>query len=130
MPLAKTRWQRDLSSEEYGSRVATGPVRPSQPLRDDSQDKEQVAKEILDYLLQNPETADSLTGIARWRLMEQVVQRSVEATEASLNWLIAEGYVREIRRVGSERIFQLNRDKLEDAKGFLGKPLGNGQQRS
>lgn len=80
----------------------------------------EIAKEILNYFLRNPEAADSLTGIARWRLMEEVVRRSVEGTESAVNWLIAQGYLVEVG-MGTERIFKLNPQKLEDAKGFLAK---------
>ena len=81
-----------------------------------------AAKEILSYFLRNPEAADTLTEIARWRLMHETVRRSVEATENALNWLIAEGYVREETRVGTQRIFQLNSERREDAESFLEEP--------
>ncbi len=78
-----------------------------------------VAKEILGYFLRNPEAADSLTEIARWRLMQETVRRSVEGTQAALNWLISEGYVREEPRVGTESLFQLNPARRKDAESFL-----------
>jgi hypothetical protein len=80
-----------------------------------------AAKEILDYFLRNPEAADTLMEVARWRLMHEAVRRSVESTEKALNWLIAEGYLQEERRAGTERIFRLNPDRSEDAKTFLEK---------
>jgi len=78
----------------------------------------EIAREILNYFLRNPEAADSLTGIARWRLMEEVARRSVEGTESAVNWLIAQGYLVEVG-MGTERIFKLNPQKLEDARGSL-----------
>jgi hypothetical protein len=80
---------------------------------------ETVAREILDYFLRNPETADSLTGIARWRLLEEAVQRSVAKTEGALRWLLEQGYLRQVRMRGSEGIFRLNPEKLRDARLFL-----------
>lgn len=84
-----------------------------------------VAKIILGYFLRHPDAADSLTEIARWRLMEEVVRHSVETTEAALNWLISEGYLREESRVGTERIFQLIPERREDAETFLRQVLEN-----
>jgi hypothetical protein len=84
-----------------------------------------VAREILSYFLRNPNAADSLTEIARWRLMQEMVRRSVETTEAALNWLVSEGYVREETRRGTERIFQFNPARREDAESFLQKELQN-----
>lgn len=78
-----------------------------------------MAKEILGYFLRHPDAADSLTEIARWRLMEETVRHSVENTEKALNWLILEGYLREDSRVGTERIFQLIPERRKDAESFL-----------
>lgn len=80
-----------------------------------------ATREILSYFLRHPSAADSLTGIARWRLMEEAVRQSVETTETALNWLISEGYLNEESRVGTERIFQLNTARLKDAEDFLRK---------
>jgi hypothetical protein len=87
---------------------------------DEKDANEPVAKEILRYFLHNPEAADSLTELARWRLMQETVRRSVESTQAALNWLIAEGYLREEARVGTESLFQFNSERRKDAESFLG----------
>jgi hypothetical protein len=76
----------------------------------------------LDYFLRNPAAIDSLTGIARWRLMEEFVQRSLETTQSALEWLVEAGYITEVTRLGSERMFQLNSNKREAAESFVGKP--------
>jgi hypothetical protein len=78
-----------------------------------------AAKEILAYFLRNPDAADSLTELARWRLMEEAVRRSVEKTEAALNWLIQQGYLREETRMGAERIFQLNPTRRGEAERLM-----------
>jgi hypothetical protein len=78
-----------------------------------------VAKEILSYFLRNPEAVDSLTELARWRLMQEAVRRSVESTQEALQWLIAEGYVDEETRVGTEPLFRLNPARRKDAECFL-----------
>ena len=44
------------------------------------QEPKGIAKEILSYFLRNPQAADNLEGVARWRLLEQTVHRSVEET--------------------------------------------------
>lgn len=79
----------------------------------------QTAQEILSYFLHHPEAADSLTELSRWRLMEQTVRRSVEDTREALDCLIAEGYVREVTRVGTESLYQFNSARREDAELFL-----------
>ncbi len=90
-----------------------------------------IAKEILSYLLRNPEAADSLTELARWRLVQEAVRRSVENTQAALDWLIAEGYVSEEVRTGTESLFRLNPERRKDAESLLSEGLPNveGQNR-
>ena len=78
-----------------------------------------VTKDILRYFLRNPEAVESLTGIARWRLMQEQIRRSVEETQLALAWLVAEGYVQEETRLGTGRLFQLNPARKKDAESFL-----------
>ncbi len=78
-----------------------------------------VAKQILSYFLRNPEQADSLTELARWRLMEERVRLSVENTQAALNWLVAEGYLQQEARVGTESLFRLNPERQKEAESLI-----------
>jgi hypothetical protein len=78
-----------------------------------------VAKDILRYFLRNPEAVDSLTEIARWRLMQETVRRCVEDTQIALDWLIKEGYMREEPRVGTESLFHLNPERRGDAESLV-----------
>jgi hypothetical protein len=78
-----------------------------------------VAMQILSYFLRNPEVADSLTELARWRLMEEQIRLSVENTQTALNWLVAEGYVQREARVGTESLFRLNPARREDAETLI-----------
>ncbi len=80
-----------------------------------------ATREILSYFLRHPSAADSLTGIARWRLLDEVVRQSLQTTEAALNWLISAGYLNEETRLGTERIFKLNPVRRRDAEEFLQK---------
>jgi hypothetical protein len=77
-----------------------------------------IAKDILRYFLRNPNAADSLSEIARWRLMQETVRRTVEETRDALDWLTEQGYLSEESRVGTESLFQLDRARLEDATRF------------
>jgi hypothetical protein len=78
-----------------------------------------VAEQILSYFLRNPDQADSLTELARWRLMEERVRLSVESTQAALEWLVAEGYLQQEARVGTESLFRLNPARQQDAESLL-----------
>jgi hypothetical protein len=78
-----------------------------------------AAREILSYFLSHPDSADSLIEVARWRLMQEQVRHSVETTMNALQWLLDEGYVREEKRLGTDRLFQLNTANREAAEAFV-----------
>ena len=80
---------------------------------------EEIAKEILDYFLRHPEAADTLSGIARWRLLEEAVHRNVASTQSALYWLTTQGFLQEVSMKGTESVFCLNRDKRADAERFV-----------
>jgi hypothetical protein len=69
-----------------------------------------AAMEIWNHFLRNPQAADSLEGIARWRLLDEVVYRSVQETEAALGWLVERGYLIESSTPGIKPIYRLNPD--------------------
>ena len=58
-------------------------------------------------------------GIARWRFLEEFVQRSVAATDQGLSRLVAQGYLREEDVPGQGRVFRLNPDKRVEAERYL-----------
>jgi hypothetical protein len=113
------------------------PVFPSQPplaarvlmeyaevalARHDTALDNEVVKQVLGYFVRNPRTADTLEGIARWRLLEERVQKSLLQTEAAIDWLVGEKYLEEVTVAGSkEAIFRLNPERRSDAVRLLAK---------
>lgn len=91
------------------------------PRYDTELDRE-VVKEVLGYFVRNPKTADTLEGVARWRLLEERVQKSLRQTEVAIDWLVEQGYLEEARPAGArEPIFKLNSARHTDAVRLLGK---------
>ena len=76
----------------------------------------EIVREILDYFLRNPKAADTVEGVARWRLLEEHVRRSLQQTEMALAWLVAQGFLEEATISGSSRIFRL--DAAHQASGI------------
>ena len=86
---------------------------------------ETVALEIVRYFRQSPDTADTLEGIARWRLMQQTIDLTVDETQAALQLLIERGLVEEIRLAGGKTVFRLAADKrAEIAAGIAARDGG------
>jgi hypothetical protein len=78
-----------------------------------------MARDILRYFLRNPQAVDSLEGIARWRLMDEVIRRKLDETEAGLEWLVAREYLISSTSPGGVAIFRLNAERIDDARQFL-----------
>jgi hypothetical protein len=79
----------------------------------------EMAKEILSYFVRNPRAADSVEGVARWRLLDQAIHRTVDETHQALAWLVAEGFLCQANPAGSGTIFTLNAARREHARRFL-----------
>ncbi len=102
-----------------GNAVASSGGEGSELSHAESGAESKVVKQVLSYFLRNPKAADNLGGIARWRLLEEQIQNSLSQTEAALDWLVSEGYLKEFRVAGSERSFRLNQERSSDAIRFL-----------
>lgn len=89
-----------------------------------------LAKEILHYFLRNPQAADSLKGVAQWRLLEERVHRQVEDTDAALHWLVEHGFLTRLAPRFTEPVYQLNAQKRGEAERFLARPKKRARKRS
>jgi hypothetical protein len=77
------------------------------------------AREILRHYLDNPAMADTLEGIARWRLLEDIVQRRVDETERALSWLVSNGYLERTAPVASPPLYRLKPARRADGERLL-----------
>jgi hypothetical protein len=94
---------------------------PHSEFTTESEDREQAtAKEILAYFVGNPGAADTFEGIARWRLLEWMMQRDLSDTEAALAWLLERGYLRKREFVGLKPVFSLNLERIAEAESLIG----------
>jgi Fe2+ or Zn2+ uptake regulation protein len=78
----------------------------------------QLAEEILRYFLEHPNAADSLEGIAKWRL-SWAVSGGLARTARALQQLVEMGFLEEIQIMGSSPVFQLNQANHASATSFL-----------
>ena len=78
-----------------------------------------AARQILSYFVRNPSAADSLEGIAKWRLLEEAIYRNVLETKEALEWLVQEGFLVETAQPHSGHTFRLNAERRMEARSFL-----------
>lgn len=68
------------------------------------------------YFVQNPSAADSLEGIARWRLLRQRVRDVVDETDVALQILVERGVVDRLTVTGGPALFRLKPEKESEAR--------------
>lgn len=91
-------------------------IKVSQPT---SQESESLAKEILAYFLRNPQCADDLHGITRWRLLDQMIHHALQDTRAALDLLVQQGYLKTESTTGPDPVFRLNTERKDEALTFV-----------
>lgn len=79
----------------------------------------EVAMEILRYFIRRPMNTDDLEGVARWRLLEEAIHRTVDETQQALHWLVQRGFLEEINTAGGGRLYRINETRRKEARQFL-----------
>ena len=82
---------------------------------------EKAAREVMCYLLDNTGSADTLEGIARWRLMQQRIDQAVDETTAAVRLLITRGFVEEVRTGVGPALFRLSDERRGDVEKAVGR---------
>jgi hypothetical protein len=83
------------------------------------QHEEKLLRDVLGYFLHNPQSADSLAGVAHWRLLDETIHHTLTETQGALDRLVAEGYLKEISAAGTDHIYALNSEKRKEAEQFI-----------
>lgn len=85
----------------------------------EDQRKEEIAREILQYLINNPHAEDSLEGIARWWLQRMRIERTVDEVRESLEILLDRGLILARRGKAGPARYLINREKRREITQFL-----------
>jgi hypothetical protein len=68
------------------------------------------------YFVQHPHAADSLEGIARWRLIEQRTRDLVAETGDAVEQLVGEGLLERVSLPGGQMLYRLNPEKADTVR--------------
>ncbi|MEK6280814.1 MAG: hypothetical protein AABN95_10715 [Acidobacteriota bacterium] len=72
-------------------------------------EKVQIAHEILQYLIENPEAQDTLEGIVEWWLLERTIKQRTVSVKAALAMLVADRLVIAYEGKDSRTFYKINR---------------------
>ena len=71
--------------------------------------KEELAEEILRYLIDHPNAQDTLKGIVTWWLLERTIKHQTALVKEVLDKLVADGLVIAQRGSDSQTLYKINR---------------------
>jgi hypothetical protein len=80
---------------------------------------DEIAEDVLSYFLRNPQAADNLEGVARWRLLSEAIHRTVEETSQVLESLVSQGLLLKMGAGGADPVYCLNWARRADAEARL-----------
>jgi len=78
-----------------------------------------VALDVLRYFVRNPEAADTVEGVTRWRLLDEKIYRSLQQVTRAMAWLVAQGLLVEDHLSSSKTAFRLNKAALKRIERLL-----------
>jgi hypothetical protein len=79
----------------------------------------EFVSEILRYLVAHPKAKDTVRGIERWWLSQNVGVEAKRKLEDSLDFLVAKGWIVERRSARSPTFYSLNEAVLDQIKKCL-----------
>src|SRR5262249_52494108 len=79
---------------------------PEQSTPDDDAIVDEIAAEILAYLEQHPEAADTLEGVVQWWILQQRFLRGIQSTNRALEGLVAQGQLERVRSADGRTIYR------------------------
>ena len=83
-------------------------------------------RHVLAYFVQHPSAADSLEGVARWRVQQELGSHIVEQVDQALIWLVNEHLLVREDRIGTASTFRLDPTRAGEATRLLRK-IDSGQ---
>lgn len=83
-------------------------------LRDEKTGDSETVRDLLGYLIENPDAEDTLEGIVEWWLLERKIDVSIVKVTEALEQMAVRGFI--VRRTGSDsRVrYLINSDRRDE----------------
>ena len=91
------------------------------PLDQTNEKKVQLAYEILQYLVENPNAGDTFEGIVSWWLLVRTIKHQSGLVKDALAMLVADGLVIALEVSDSRTFYKLNLERREEIISLLQK---------
>lgn len=83
-------------------------------------EKSEIARDVLGYLVDNPEAQDTLEGIVEWWLLERKIESVTTKVREALTELAASGLILERKGPDSRVRYLINGHKHDEILALLG----------
>ena len=80
------------------------------------EEKGNISREILYYLVEHPEAQDTLEGIAQWWLLERKIRYQIALVSEAISGLVRRGLIVEQEIMNSKPRYRINSKKLTEIK--------------
>jgi hypothetical protein len=84
----------------------------------------EIARDILAYLIDNPDSQDTFEGIVEWWLLDQDIRCKTVLIKEVLEELVDRGLVVECKGANSRNYYQINQARAEDIRTILEEERG------
>ena len=94
----------------------------------DEDKRSNIARAILEYLLEHPDAQDTLAGIAEWWLPDEKTKTRLAIVKDALDQLAGEGLVLERQGKDSQTHYRINGQRLQQIQKRAGRakpPISN-----
>ncbi len=79
----------------------------------------ETARDLLGYLIDNPEAQDTLEGIVEWWLLDRRLQSSIAQAKEALDQMIVKGLIIERQGADSRVRYSINGERRHDILALL-----------
>lgn len=87
----------------------------------ETKEDSEMVRDVLTYLVNNPDAQDTLEGIAEWWLLERKIESRAAKVKEVLAELVAKGLILERRGSDSRPRYLINTDSQEEIRALLSK---------
>jgi hypothetical protein len=84
-----------------------------------SSESTRIAYEILAYLIEHPDSSDTVDGIIEWWLLERKIEYQTAQVKEALIDLVDKGWLVEDKRMNSRTHYRLNQHKHGEIRTLL-----------
>ncbi len=79
----------------------------------------ELVEDVLRYFTRNPNAADTVEGLARWRLVDEVIHSNLKQVASAVAWLVSQGMLVEESTSPQTKVVRLNEQQLGQIERFL-----------